>query len=379
MKYIITIFFLLFSSGASAAEPIVWPEDWGLSVLGSLQSKAYPGIAYETRIGVTGGQFPYKYTLPNDKGLVVDEDTGEITWVPSVSQQGVNEFSVTITDSKNTTINYGFSINVTTEGFLFVENIKGIDAGNGSIDSPFKTLGFAVPNSASNDIIYMRGGKYNESGIRFTGATSTTVLAYPGEKPEINLNDGNALNYNNNSKSGVFKGLKIFNCTPKCIYVERSSDLLIYKNIFDDALDIGNSENPSFIYFAGHNSSSARHSAIKILNNKFSNFKNKGSETDGAAVSFDVQNSLFADNHLSNMGNYGFADKDNTKRNIYRKNFITGTRAIIICWLTVGRYIFVKEAPALNFIFTIIHFIIRILLFTRVLVVVGQLPILLII
>jgi len=335
MRYVISMFFIFLSSNvytAEPVEPIVWPTDWPLAVLGTLPDKAYPDLAYETRIGVVGGQFPYQYTLPNSKGLVVDKNTGEVIWTPSADQVGTHNFDAVITDSKNTTINYSFSINVTLNGFLFVDAVKGANnPDNGSIDSPFQSLKYAVSRSESDDFIYMREGNYIEGGVRFSASSSTIIQAYPQEAPNIDISD-DSWTYTNNVKLGVFKGLKLSNCAPKCVWIETSADLLFYDNTFDDALDkcaddVRKNCNPSFIFFTGHNKPEARHSMVRVLDNKFSNFTNTGSVTDGATVAFDVFDSLFANNILTNMGNFGFYDKDNSKRNVYRENFITGANS----------------------------------------------------
>ncbi len=49
--------------------------------------KAYPGIDYDVRIAVTGGEYPFTYSLTKSPtGMIINKDTGEISWAnPTVS------------------------------------------------------------------------------------------------------------------------------------------------------------------------------------------------------------------------------------------------------------------------------------------------------
>jgi len=57
---------------------------------------------------------------------------------------------------------------------------SGNDANNGGISSPFASIQKAVDVAASNDVIYLRAGTYNQSTNIF-GKAGITITSYPGE------------------------------------------------------------------------------------------------------------------------------------------------------------------------------------------------------
>jgi|TARA_B110000908_G_scaffold112398_1_gene131804 hypothetical protein len=325
-KHILFVALLLVSSmvlAGSKGNPTVWP-DWSLATVGGIQEKAYPALNYETRIGVIGGRYPYDFSITTGpSGLTVDPRTGVVSW--SVPITGSYSVSILIVDSSSKQISYDYVLNVTTNGFYFVSP-SGLAANNGSIGSPWPGISHAVSNTNSSDVVYLRGGDYSANNISINSGSASMWLAYPSEAPRLNVAGTPITVTAQSGEFTLFSGLDVFNCGNRCFFLEQSRNVTFYKNRLRDLNSSCAGCNPSFLYFSGHNTSAARHDMIKVMNNTFSELSaNSASETDGAVVAFDVHNSLFEDNELRAMGNYGFADKDNTYRNTYRGNYIEGT------------------------------------------------------
>ena len=66
-------------------------------------------------------------------------------------------------------------------GSLYVDNTGGSDTNNGSIGSPFATLGYAVTQVGTNGTIVMRAGTYHEQFDHVIGNQPCTIMNYPGE------------------------------------------------------------------------------------------------------------------------------------------------------------------------------------------------------
>ncbi len=326
-----TRFLLLFlvviaplSFAGSAGAPDVWPN-WALSVTGDVPTKAYPDIPYESRIGVVGGQYPYTFSLATSpSGMSIEESTGIITWTPG--SVGSNQVSVRVTDSASDTTTYNFTLEVTTSGIHFISPQGSDSSGAGTLASPWQTMQHARSNAGSDAVIYMRAGTYNTGSLSFSSSSPNIWIAYPNESVKVNVTDIEIYYSDASNKLGWFQGIEFYGCTKYCFKIERGINLVFYKNHMRDMNSSCDNCNPSYIYFAGHQSSDARHSDVKVINNRFVNFTDTGgSETDGATVAFDVHNSLFADNEIINLDGYGMVDKDNTFKNTYRNNYITNS------------------------------------------------------
>lgn len=81
----------------------------------------------------------------------------------------------------------------------------GSNSNPGTEDKPFLTIAYAVNTMIAGDTTYVRGGTYNESGVRFrrsgTSAAPIRLLNYPGESPVLsctaqNLEANSFLFYN---------------------------------------------------------------------------------------------------------------------------------------------------------------------------------------
>lgn len=158
--------------------------------------KAYPGIAYNIRAAVMGGSYPFTYALSNaPDGMVINADTGEINW-PNPSGTSVTP-TITVTDAAGSTQSSPWTINVTTNGFRFVDDVNGNDNATGSLTNPWRTLTKLKASGAPGEIVIFRSGTYRTTGMETDGSDTwvrvefngtyhpVQWLAYPGETPVL--------------------------------------------------------------------------------------------------------------------------------------------------------------------------------------------------
>jgi len=167
--------------------------------------RAYPGLEYNIRAVVVGGAYPFTYALSKaPAGMTIDSKSGEIRWPrPQGSQVAP---TITVTDSEGTKRSSPWTINVTTEGFRFVDAMRGSDSQRGTLDQPWKSLAKIKESGTPGEIVYFRTGVYKTTGMQSSGDTNwprvefngrvhpVQWLAYPGEKPVID-NDYSASNH----------------------------------------------------------------------------------------------------------------------------------------------------------------------------------------
>jgi hypothetical protein len=160
--------------------------------------RAYPGIEYNIRAAVIGGDYPYTFTLANaPAGMTINANTGEISWP---NPQANATPTITVRDIAGISVSATWTINVTTNGFKFVDAVRGQAAptGTGTAASPWRTLADVYNNSTGADIVYFRAGTYTQSGLPVGGVggdwegvlwrnKAPIWLAYPGERPIINF------------------------------------------------------------------------------------------------------------------------------------------------------------------------------------------------
>ncbi len=158
--------------------------------------RAYPGIEYNIRAAVIGGLYPYSFALDGaPEGMTIDPHTGEISWPDPQEDSG--EITLTVTDSEDTAVSTAWRIEVTTDGFLFVDASFEGEEETGSIGQPFISMASLLNNTDSShvgDVVYFREGNYtwveHNSGRDDSGRVDARMslgghprqwLAYPGE------------------------------------------------------------------------------------------------------------------------------------------------------------------------------------------------------
>jgi hypothetical protein len=158
--------------------------------------RAHPDLEYDIRAVVIGGAFPYTFSLSDaPEGMTIDADTGEIHW-PDPSGTSVSP-TITVVDAEGTEVSSPWTIEVTANGFRFVDAIAGDDGNSGTQDSPWRTLAAVHEGSSAGEIVYFRGGTYLTTGMPTSGSDTwvrvefngqvhaVQWIAYPEETPVI--------------------------------------------------------------------------------------------------------------------------------------------------------------------------------------------------
>jgi len=152
---------------------------------------AYPGLEYNVRPGVIGGVYPFRYSLNNaPSGMTIDAATGEITW-PN-PQTTASNISITVEDTKGTSVTSAtWSITVATTRFKFFSPSGDNTTGDGSLGSPWQTLGKFQSSTSTTTIGIFRTGTFITDDCDIVDGRSTRwgtalsrpsiFLAYPGE------------------------------------------------------------------------------------------------------------------------------------------------------------------------------------------------------
>lgn len=314
--------------GASLTLPDTLPND-ALSVRLGLREIAYPGIPYESRPGVAGGIFPYEYRIKSltldgvaqsTAGVSLDFRRGTVRFTPA--SEGSYVLTLEIRDSGSTrkTLTQSFTIQATAARFLFVAT-DGVDAaGRGTRAAPYKTLAYALANSAPDQAIVLRRGSYLTGEVKLYDDKSKQLLAYPDEVVTLDFNNTGGIGVGSDTAPTAriegfdFKGIKQWGIVSD----PSKAGLVIRNNRFLDGAAANNGENPAFIHGWGDAGTAWRHKLL-IQDNDFGTYVGNGYAT----TLFDAGESIIENNQL-NLGkvNGGFHDKDNSQHNTYRENYI---------------------------------------------------------
>lgn len=158
--------------------------------------RAYPGLLYNIRAAVIGGDYPYTFSLSNaPAGMTINANTGEISWP---SPQASAQPTITVRDVAGVQVSATWPIEVTTSGFRFVDAARGAAGAAGTAASPWRTMADVYNSAGANDIVYFRAGTYNQLSLPRTGGggpwervewsgRSRMWIAYPGERPVIDF------------------------------------------------------------------------------------------------------------------------------------------------------------------------------------------------
>lgn len=292
-----------------------------------LRTRAYPGLPYESRPGLRGGQFPYEFRLlhvqsPNgslaSSNVLLDFRRGTLRFTPP--QAGEYRFLIEVRDSGATqrVLEHEFSVVADTASFLFVAPTGSDLPGRGAIDQPLRTIGFALSQSNPGQVLMLRKGRYAEH-FQLVDARARQVLAFPDEVVEIDQTGlgGITLRFDTPPVARL-EGLDIFGARQYSIVSDPSRPGVVLRGLrFRDAV-VGNaSENPAFVHGWGDGSPASRHRFL-VQDTEF------GSYPGGyAATLFDAGDSIVENNQVRlGASSNGLHDKDNSQRNVYRENYI---------------------------------------------------------
>jgi len=351
--------------------------------------KAYPGIAYNMRPAVRGGTYPYRFTLQKfPDGMVIDPARGTVEWVAPAG--GVYGVAIQVTDRAGRAATQSFEVAVSRAGFYFVSP-DGDDAGPGTIERPWRTMmrvarppeGFTYP---AGSIVYLRNGTYSVKVPPKPGKKNANVLnigkqspsywiAYPGEKPVIDLGwsearhraaqaeqvaagtgygkqkEASAMAYGHRvSFTGDYLYLDGLEVKNACYYMFVMWDGK--KTIHFRRLDLHHlwadwAENPGFIFtFAGDRKGDFNAWGIRPRCGAYRNFviqenrfhdrfyiRDTRGGHGGGFVFYTVHDSLVEDNDFRDIHRGEcFCDKDNGLGNTYRCNVIHGDCSLLGQW-----------------------------------------------
>lgn len=233
VKNLISIFLFCLLSGLSNANAANYPLEIiqpqaNLDVKNRFY-KAYPGLEYNVRLAVIGGEYPYQFELvTSPEGMSIDQK-GEIIWVNPVESVEPYEVRVKVLDSGLSASEVVWSITVTTNGFKFIDAINGTSVGSGgdgSLLNPWKSLKDMYegdqPSAKSlkryaGEFLYWREGNHvldayaesNGGRIPFVYNNKPLVwLAYPGENVSLDLANAYISIYSGGSNT-YFDGFEI--------------------------------------------------------------------------------------------------------------------------------------------------------------------------
>ena len=302
--------------------------------------KAYPGLEYNVRLAVIGGEFPYRFELTSaPSGMTIDK-RGEITWASPAESGLPYNVTANVTDAQSNTRNVSWTITVTTSGFRFIDAINGTPStsgGTGTIKNPWKSMkdmyegdlyASKSAKSYAGEFLYWRAGTYTmdayiEDGMRVPMVSNnkpSVWLAYPGETPVFDLSkayldiyaggshtyfDGLQFNINSNSKG---KGVAINS---------RANHVTFRKNKFTGITNGYIGGNNSCIFITRDNVGSY----YSIQDNEFSNV-NEGYGLLGYAAS----RVLVENNTAYNIGGHPIGPKEGTRMWFIRSNHMYNNR-----------------------------------------------------
>ena len=212
--YLFSALFILLSLGMLSSETLA--ANYPLEIIQpqpnldtrSRYYKAYPGLEYNVRLAVVGGEYPYSYELTSAPAGMRIDYRGVITWSNPTAASTPYNVTAKVTDAQSNTRSVSWTIAVTTNGFRFIDAINGKSAasgGDGSINNPWKNFSDVYQGSVydskgrstyAGEFLYWRNGTYSmdaykeDSGRRvpLVGNRKPQVwLAYPGENPVFDM------------------------------------------------------------------------------------------------------------------------------------------------------------------------------------------------
>ena len=315
--------------------PTTLPDNPLAILLGTsaMRARAYPGLPYESRMGVVGGIFPYEFRLtalslngaPQSlDGVSIDFRRGTLRFTPMTA--GTYTFQMEIRDSGSSqrVLAHTFAITAATTDFVFVAPY-GVDAtGRGSLAQPYRSLAYALARTTSSQLIMLRKGTYVTGGFGVDDSHAKQFLAYPDEVVTLDLDHAGWISVNiDQAPAARFEDLDIQKVQQYGFFSDPSKSGLVIRNVrfVDGREGPVTSENPAYVHGRSHNLPDPRH-ALLVQDNDFSPLQMVSSGT-YAMTLFDAGDSLIENNQMRVGTNSGAVhDKDNSQRNTYRENYI---------------------------------------------------------
>lgn len=315
------------TTAARISVPSTLPDDalsWWMDGAG-MRSIAYPGLAFESRPGVIGGQFPYEFRLlgarfngqPLSTAVSLDFRRGTLRFVPSAA--GSYAFDLEVRDSAavQKIAQRTFVITAAADRFLFVAP-SGVDApGRGTINQPFLSIPYALSQGNSAQALMLRAGTY-VGRFDLNDARPRQIFAYPDEVPVLAINQtGNITVRFTEAPTARIEGVDITGVRQYGIFSDPARPGLVLRQVrFLDGVVANGSENPAYLHGVG-DAKQTRHRFL-VQDCEFNNYP-----SGYATTWFDAGDSIFENNQVRlGASTVGVHDKDNSQRNVYRENFI---------------------------------------------------------
>ena len=348
--------------------------------------KAYPGLEYSMRPAIKGGEYPYQFALTKaPEGMRIDSRTGAITWMAPATE-GAHPVEISVKDVAGRAVAQTFPITVAKAGFHFVSP-SGDDSAEGSLKNPWKTVmraatpppGFSYPPGA---VVILRDGEYpvhvpaspgknDENVLRIDARSPQYWLAYPGEKPVIDLGwsgeqqqaahaaqtaagkkELSTQSYGHRFALGAgsdylyLDGLEVKNACYYTFVMADGRNTLHFRRLNLHHLWADWAENPAFIFtFAGDRKGDFEAWGVRPACDYYRNFviqdcwmhdrfyvSARGGH--GAAMVFyTVRDAVVEDNLIEKIQRGDcFWDKDNGYGNTYRNNVLRGECSVLGQW-----------------------------------------------
>ncbi len=283
IKYFLKLFFIFtfissYSFAANYPLEVLQPQE-NLDVENRFY-KAYPGFEYNVRMAVKGGDYPFKYKLTESPpGMTINGATGEISW-PSPNESGTAyDVTAEVTDAESSAQTVSWTIQVTTDGFLFVDAVNGKSVaagGTGTKGNPWKSLNdvYEGNNGATKyqeanpgSFVYWRAGTYGMDapiddaggdGMRVTwrGNVRPQVwLAYPGDAMPVINQDAALLYFADSTGDFWMEGLNFHatNARGQGINISSSKTNVVFRrNIFSDLTQGFEKGNSAHVFVRRH-------------------------------------------------------------------------------------------------------------------------------
>ncbi len=239
----------------------------------------------------------------------------------------------------------------------YVNPNSGDDSNSGSITQPWRTIKQSIPKLSAGNILYLRGGVYNESEIDvdISGTSSATIIIrnYPGEHPVV---DGSFAEFRTtgnsdwevyNASRGIYRSINTYSASVVYGYFDDDNGnwrLVPYEDYGPFSTDNEDYDQDYPYYYCGpglYFNSSDNKIYVRLKQSKYESQMgyNIPSSTDPRQTKLHI----FADNEIFNFSNSASYIEINGVEMKYQDNVIvcaSGSHHIAIknCKVIGGRY-----------------------------------------
>lgn len=237
---------------------------------------AYTNIEYKVRIAAHGGVYPFTWELTaNPSGMVIDSETGSITWSNPTETGSPHTVTVRVTDSESSTDaeTYTLTVTTSTDRFVWMDYSNNAGGRDGSYSNPYRDFDdwFSEKSgSHGGKIMYLRSGTYDFSGIAGHNHRShgeyalyfssdyhpIAYLAYPGETARFDgtqgfdgINTGKSWAWWVGDHDLYYYGITFQNLYGHAFDIDGSNYSVWHDCIFTDLRGYSGYQNDAFIFW----------------------------------------------------------------------------------------------------------------------------------